>query len=433
MMQETLKRRPLKKRHTKPCKFYQTMSCPLSADVCDFAHVLVDPPSALRAGDACRYYQAGFCVNGSWCKYAHPIEVSPTLSESMSGLGASDSNVRRMNIQRSASDSIKTPVSANAIERLPSPVVLSMHMPTDKVHSSPPEFNCLSISPQRVPQLMKMKSFASLPNATVPQSPVYPNGAEGIILVTEDPHMSEHSHSHQSRVYIADSTPPMHVSPYHSHQHHPQLSIGSVDTRYSLPSPVYILEPKFYPVRPPLRKHRSRGMSKKKLEKYKTKPCKFFVANGHCPNGNSCTFIHCNGTDVLESDDATKDGFDAEGSGSSCESPSESRKMFPEVGNEKSKAVVWRVIGGGVMIGAPTASENVFAGTEQPDTCSTSSDDNTYSASPQHVTEPPLEDDVSELRVSKRGRPRANSIPSKSSSRHLSVESLFAAESPAIL
>ncbi|KAF9013321.1 hypothetical protein BDQ17DRAFT_593108 [Cyathus striatus] len=62
-----------KKRHTKPCKYFQVDKCPLQAEVCDFAHVMA-VPAVSQSRPPCRYYLAGSCNNGLSCRYRHGEE-----------------------------------------------------------------------------------------------------------------------------------------------------------------------------------------------------------------------------------------------------------------------------------------------------------------------------------------------------------------------
>ncbi|TFK70921.1 hypothetical protein BDN72DRAFT_495384 [Pluteus cervinus] len=70
MQSSPVKKHSQKKRHTKPCKFYQTQTCQLSAEECDFLHIPPSPPQA----PFCRYYLAGHCSNSDWCRYNHGCE-----------------------------------------------------------------------------------------------------------------------------------------------------------------------------------------------------------------------------------------------------------------------------------------------------------------------------------------------------------------------
>ncbi|KAG2009985.1 hypothetical protein CC2G_012849 [Coprinopsis cinerea AmutBmut pab1-1] len=70
-MQRTKKPPPANKRHTKPCKYFQLGSCSLSAESCNFAHVVVAPPLPTKGASICRYYSTGTCHNGTYCPYGH--------------------------------------------------------------------------------------------------------------------------------------------------------------------------------------------------------------------------------------------------------------------------------------------------------------------------------------------------------------------------
>ena len=53
--------------------------------MCDFVHVLVpeDPSNPLKSPQAtlrtkvCRFYAAGSCKQGVWCRFKHPVTVKP--------------------------------------------------------------------------------------------------------------------------------------------------------------------------------------------------------------------------------------------------------------------------------------------------------------------------------------------------------------------
>ncbi|KIL67985.1 hypothetical protein M378DRAFT_177190 [Amanita muscaria Koide BX008] len=225
------------------------MSCPLSADVCDFAHVLVDPTPPIRIDAACRYYQAGFCPNGAWCRYAHALEASPALSGAMNGMRIYSRDGPRRGSSSNAGPpqsvptdrgviSMHTPVAGNVLGPPPTPVNLA----------SPPPSN----------------SFPTLRHHSATMAS--PDFTDDVYAFTEDPQMSEHSHLHQSRIHIADPSPLVHVPPYSN-----TLPIGPMSPQYQFAPQLYMLEPKFFRFPPPPRKHKPRGISKKKLERYKSK------------------------------------------------------------------------------------------------------------------------------------------------------------------
>ncbi|KAK2459693.1 hypothetical protein APHAL10511_008338 [Amanita phalloides] len=411
-MQDILRRRPLEKRHTKPCKYYQTMSCPLPADVCDFAHVPVNPSPGFTIDDPCRYYQTGFCANGAWCSYSHSIDVSPAVADAvMTPPG------QRM---RSLSASGLRPVIPQSGVDQPPPII-STHMHVASVCNRPPSYSPLApthspISSHAPPPLVEPKLFlnASYP----PPSPTaYTDVFDDFVVCTEDPHMSEHAHTHQSRVYIADTMSPVHMPPYPTSPSHRYLSMGPLSPRFQVQSPMYTLGPKYVPVSIPLKKRRSRGVSKKKVEKYKTKPCRFFAMDGSCPNGDSCTFIHGEDTELLRKITMKTTTLKRNGCGAdSSESTSESAPSDEE-----------HVL----RVGAITISQNIDQGDWRTDRAN--------SRSPLFL--PQLDAQFTRVPASNgwagkrfNGRPRANSIPSTpSASSQMSVENLFPAECPAVL
>ncbi|KAL5512705.1 hypothetical protein ACEPAG_2971 [Sanghuangporus baumii] len=79
-----------RKRHTKPCLFFQTNDCPLSADECDFAHIIATPeqyealknPQATLRTKPCRFFLGGKCRDGYWCRFKHPAQMFATSRES---------------------------------------------------------------------------------------------------------------------------------------------------------------------------------------------------------------------------------------------------------------------------------------------------------------------------------------------------------------
>ena len=88
--------------------------------------------------------------------------------------------------------------------------------------------------------------------------------SDEVIVVTNDPKYTEHPHSHQSQVYVADDSPIVHVPPFFPGMHMNLHSPSAYD--YGFPSmitnAVQTLEIKPRPA--------SRPMSKQKTMKYKS-------------------------------------------------------------------------------------------------------------------------------------------------------------------
>ncbi|KAF8635959.1 hypothetical protein AX15_000124 [Amanita polypyramis BW_CC] len=410
-MQEALGMRLLERRHTKPCKFYQTMSCPLPADVCDFAHVLVNPNSAPKIDNACRYYQTGFHTEGPWYRSALSIEASSAPANGMRifssvgwRMGPSGTGWLRPFVPQ---------ISAG--QRFP------VHGPTATICSSssvPP----LPVIPTKAPiapytprPLMKPRSS---PNTTLPSPSIPPDGVRNL-------QMGGHSHSSRSRIYNTNISPPVHVPSYSTSSPHTHLSVSPLDHHYQIPASLYVLEQTLVPVQQPLKKRRSKGISRKKVERYKTKPCRYFTVNGTCPN-EGISSIHDENPEILRENYLTDlDGID----GRVSESSGFSSQLFSADDQAAEQNAVYVSVMA-LSIEDRTPSTDAARGGGQ--------NDSTVPSNP-HVCLGPAS--VPERGrgsaangVETRGRPRASSIPSMPSvSNQMNNENLFAAESPAIL
>ena len=126
--------------------------------------------------------------------------------------------------------------------------------------------------------------------------------SDDLVVVTNDPQYPEHSHLHQSRVYVEDTSPLIHIPPFYSGNVLSPTGVydyglsNLINGAMEAPKP----KPRQYP----------KPMSKQKALKYKSmlqpiefninscfysyfyfpaKPCKFFTTDKGCPNGSSCT------------------------------------------------------------------------------------------------------------------------------------------------
>ncbi|KAL5501320.1 hypothetical protein ACEPAH_8580 [Sanghuangporus vaninii] len=180
-----------RKRHTKPCLFFQTNDCPLSADECDFAHIIATPeqyetlknPQATLRTKPCRFFLGGKCRDGYWCRFKHPAQIIATSKES-SDLGLLE-DVPELDSDKGTDDDVdvrdldgtwkakpedhpkyrtrpcrnfilgkciygercsylhvlpspKTPANANDAALAPSPVISSYFPTTPPLHRAPP-------------------------------------------------------------------------------------------------------------------------------------------------------------------------------------------------------------------------------------------------------------------------------------------------------
>jgi hypothetical protein len=70
----------------KPCAFYQTMQCPFTAEECDFSHVLSNDgfsphlPLSNSRTKLCKYFHAGTCTQGFFCRFKHPSGQGELIS-----------------------------------------------------------------------------------------------------------------------------------------------------------------------------------------------------------------------------------------------------------------------------------------------------------------------------------------------------------------
>lgn len=262
------------------------MTCPLSADVCDFAHVLVNPASRFKVDDSCRFYKFGYCANGSRCRFPHTVDGTFGSCWIMIYIrGRTDAIIRTASRALSDVSPISSTDGQRAIllgtnELRPPPSGVEQRSPAIYIHPpsalnngapSPglPAFANIPISPSS-PPLAKMYLNASYP--TLPSPTAY-SDFDDFVICTENPQISEHSHSHPSRIYIADVISPIHVSPFPTSPPVRHPSFGPLSPSYKIPSPLFMVEPNFIPVPRPAKKRRSRGVSKKKLAKYKSKCC----------------------------------------------------------------------------------------------------------------------------------------------------------------
>ncbi|PPQ92832.1 hypothetical protein CVT25_004320 [Psilocybe cyanescens] len=366
-----------KKRHTKPCKYFQYNKCPHPADVCDFAHVIVNPviPFPVDSNSAyCRYYYAGHCANGALCRFRHGPEV-PTAS-----LDAATGSMHEWSGSTVDATILKSPpVTANYASFAQSwpysPLRPSSFPPGDSI-----SFTLSARSRDSVDTVSTTISSSSL---------------ESDDIVTDDPQYQEHHHSHQSQVRVTDDSPVIHVPPF--------LPMSYINPAGGL-TPTHGYEftyngmPDLLKMTIPFKSRSSKSSLKHKSIKYKTKPCKFFPTERGCPNGTACTFIHDEPNSRVSSPPPPKAVSEKEGG--------EGRKNFVPI--------PWRVIGGGVRVGIQKD--------EDEDDPISDTDDACYPPE-SSVTLAPIKSDTTY-------RPRSNSIPSTPSITQVRVDHLFSAESP---
>ncbi|KAF9464129.1 hypothetical protein BDZ94DRAFT_516002 [Collybia nuda] len=384
-MEQPSKKPPHKKRHTKPCRFFQTSRCPLSAEECDFAHVQSN--HAIQSPSPCRYYAAGRCVNGPYCRYRHVIE-NPEASGDTGDL--------------------KSPITPQEMYHAPwaiyqDPFPSSAYIPAELIASH--KFHPDLISPTHsIDSSMSLSTSASS------------SLSDDVLFMTGDPQYSEHPHSYQSQVHVTDDVPLIHVPPFYPslNTHVPHVA---PDTNYPAPQNIY----GSYAFQPPISlvspTHTRKHPPKQKIIQYKTKPCRFYGVNGVCPNGEECTFIH--------------DEPGRQPEPSTIVNPQLPPKPVSKIEENKKKnffPISWRVIGGGVKMGGLKQTSSTLKTSESPDIAVES--DRLQTSDADRASSPGETALQTSSKTKPTTRPRSTSIPSTPSIAHVNVESLFSAESP---
>ncbi|CAA7262969.1 unnamed protein product [Cyclocybe aegerita] len=373
-----MSRKSQKKRHTKPCRYFQVNKCPHSAEVCDFAHVMAGPIPATpeeKLPTSCKYYSVGRCTSGVQCRFNHPGSPTsryepPKYTERIADWAGTSANPNYP----------ESPTYGGYNPYMWSP---SLYSPANSFPST--RNSMLFSAPTR--------SRDSIDTATSLSSV----DSDDVIVVTNDPKYSEHSHSHQSQVCIADDSPVIHVPPFYptlNGVYSPTSPISPYNYSYGGMAGNLMLPPSMKP-------HTgAKPISKQKILKYKTKPCKFFPTEKGCPNGTTCTFIHDEGYPIIASP-AKHSRFS-----SSSNEEGERKSYFP---------IPWRVIGGGVLVGVKKDEEDEA--------------DSDYEYAEKAAAAKP--NSVSPIKIIT--RQRSNSIPPTPSTTQVKVEHLFSAESPGVL
>lgn len=378
---------PLKKRHTKPCKFFQFGRCSNTAEECNFAHVLVLPGPSLPfpmatsptvgAEGIYRYLAVGQCPNERACGMHHIYDVN-TLGTQLT----------QMHLGPSSALS-PTPYAGTFVYPSPYPPCYNIPWPqrtwaeqpftTPIINNGYPqsghsnrasktELPSISISTPtaEAPKLARIdKAGASdLVSEASVMNVDSSHDHDDSIIVTEDPRSPEHIHNkHQSQVQVIDEEHNFAMSGYELHVHsggYPMSWTPSWDA-----GEVY-----YFSQATGSRNGNQKTSARSKLatRKYKTKPCKYFSTKSECPNGDNCTFIHDTSIfsvpptvrSCLES--PTMSGNDNHviisplGTDKDNDNTEKSISQAKDVGSEDSNEknffpVTWRVIGGGVLIG----------------------------------------------------------------------------------
>lgn len=190
----------------------------------------MNPPIPYLGGNGtalCRYYYAGLCVNGALCTFQHGTEGKPLNSPALVTF------FERKRTQGTFDTAVDSALESTGVHHLD--MVSCMSLPS----FLPPRSSLFQTCLETPPLFANYPSFAqswshhpiSPPFSPIADSVLFSparcrdsintsissSSAESdeSVVVTDDPQYQEHSHSHQSQVYIADDTPVIHVPPYH--------------------------------------------------------------------------------------------------------------------------------------------------------------------------------------------------------------------------
>ncbi|KAA1469685.1 hypothetical protein DENSPDRAFT_637460 [Dentipellis sp. KUC8613] len=315
------------KRHSKPCKFFQRGACALTAEECKFAHVkqFSRHTGIPRMQQPCKYFLAGRCTLGEYCRYTHPKELIVQGNATAPGVKRPSFDMPNAFEGHQPEYYYATPTASPqslhsqlyAPAPLPSPALTELShliLRDDSAHYSPSDTDA------DVPSLSR--SARSSPSA---QSSDIPDDSE-----PASPDDDAHAFPYTPRAWAASPPPPPAAL----------LPVGACFAAgpfgQAYPA-VYGLQPLSPPaaVREPLRSPRAHGGARRgKL--FKKKECKYYRAHGCCPRGEDCTYVHLTPRVSVKSP------------------PSLPRRPVKDIEEQHAKGyypIMWRVIGGGVMMG----------------------------------------------------------------------------------
>ncbi|KAJ7145254.1 hypothetical protein C8R46DRAFT_556444 [Mycena filopes] len=456
---------PQKKRHTKPCRYFQTGSCPHAAqEDCDFAHVFSDQSAvSLPPPKQCRYYLQGNCTNGIWCQYRHG-DSSPGSDDvsllkdyqNVNHLSSREYGARPPPVQVRPAPGVIPPAVY-----IPSPTYFTgaytgctvwayPHDVRSPLDFTPPPHLLSSaaiLSPAASIESIddSTPSSSSSPTSSVSDdAPVLPPTADSSKYYSG---LSSALGSNESRgpgigAYLGPGYGEhfINVNPYS-----PPPTLSVVTSPYGA-APFYdIFSPKsqppsagFYPTEAFPQSPQS-PINRQKLASYKTKPCRYFKPGSVCPNGLACTFIHA--------DPGRLDAAPSPASVKQLPQGLPSRPLSTKEENSRKGyfPISWRVIGGGVLLSGMKSD----SADDQSDTSADSDSlDGMFSrvleikipspASASMIDFPSSEsstDTEEDSMTPTRGsqthtRQRASSIPSTPMTTHIDHLRLFSAESP---
>ncbi|KXN88097.1 hypothetical protein AN958_07556 [Leucoagaricus sp. SymC.cos] len=335
---------PLKKRHTKPCKFYQFGRCTNTAEECNFAHVMVLPGLSLPPTLAMSPVTgAGVYVNalGAQLCQLH-VGSTPSLSP----------NVPAPYTGNYPYPSPYTPYPSYYAPW--SPGNYGDHPGAPPIKTGAYTANNQSFNPTEA-ESPSVSISTSTDSSAVSRLDT-PGGDGGPVGALELTGIGKYGESGMVRVLDADpslmpsgyifdgngggypSAPPPPWDAGGMQSYSQAAGFGSGDQKVSLT------------------RSSSRASSRSKAAKfYKTKPCKYFSIENGCPNGDSCTLHSIYDGHVNERAPQTEDAEPGD-------NKEKKKNFFP---------ITWRVIGGGVLMGGKQTENSGEIGMHDPQVADT--------------------------------------------------------------
>ncbi|KAJ7078648.1 hypothetical protein C8R44DRAFT_95658 [Mycena epipterygia] len=440
------KKPPQKKRHTKPCRYFQIGRCPHAAqEDCDFAHVFSDM-ATLPAPKQCRYYLQGNCTNGMWCQYRHG-EASPEDVSLLDDSQKANALLARREFGVQNPNALQTRIGAvppamyipghfNELYSAPTP-----WSPYAEGFHSPLEFAPPSYLLPPHPIVSPAASSDSIDCPTPSSSPTSSVSDDGVLFPADD------ASGHYS-YFNPEPQVPYLGSPYADDHYSQSLPLSVMPATYGMMPMYEIFSPKAPPSASfysspgfPLHPQSPRApVNRLKLANYRTKPCRYFKPGSVCPNGDACTFIHADPERSNEPPSPTPEAVKLQ-----HELPSKPLSAKEENSRKGYFPISWRVIGGGVLVGG-VKGDHPLLDDDESDLSDDSYDGRSDPVSrvleieipasaPSSAVEFPSSDsnadtDDSMTPTGLPSRQRASSIPSTPITTHVDIFRLFSAESP---
>ncbi|VDB88516.1 unnamed protein product [Peniophora sp. CBMAI 1063] len=328
------------------CLSYLHGQCPLSASDCPNLHIR--PTS--RHEKPCYDFLRGHCAYGTKCRWSHAVE-GPQSSRRV----GNEEHPR----YRSSSEHYAYASPASAVV----PVFGALYLPSQR------PWYALASTPQPITPHSEFSSLElPLSLSTSPAASDAPS-LSNASSDTESAYGSDPSHDTYDPVSASVLKLAMpqgmsaHAPPgFSPNAAHPYMFSPNMD--YFPPLPPAPATPKLD--RPPL----SRRSTHKKAMAYRSKPCRYWIAEQNCPKGDQCTFRHDDEDADLRVRTPSELALLASTTKPSPPTPaSPVRPLLPprpksEIEELRARGIypiTWRVIGGGVKMGGQLRTCQIFA------------------------------------------------------------------------